>query len=67
MTREQKLEALYEIFETEEIGDDTPLAELRWDSMTIMSVMVSAMNDGKKLTAAELRSLGTVGQVLDLM
>lgn len=67
MTTEEKMEILFEIFENEDIATDTPLDTLQWDSMTIMSVMVHALNNGHKLAAADLRAMKTVGEVVAAM
>jgi len=67
MTDQEKMEKLYEIFENESITPETRLADIRWDSMIMMSIALVAMENGHETNVPMLRKLNTVGEVLSLI
>ena len=66
MNDEQKLEALYEVFETEELTPETRLDSLNWDSMAMLSVM-AIVNNGKSISGQAIRDMVTIGDILKAM
>ena len=67
MNDEQKLEALYEVFETEELTPETRLDSLNWDSMAMLSVMAIVKNNGKSISGQAIRDMVTIGDILKAM
>lgn len=67
MTNEEKLEALYEVFENPGINAETQLDEIGWDSMAMLSVMAIAKQSGKTITGAQMREMETVGDILQAL
>lgn len=67
MTDQEKLDALCEIFEREDITPAMSLDSLQWDSMTMMSIMVKARMEGKNLVLADLRRMNTVADILNVL
>ena len=67
MNDEQKLEALYEVFETEELTPETRLDTLNWDSMAMLSVMAIVKNNGKSISGQAIRDMVTIGDILKAM
>ena len=67
MNDEQKLEALYEVFETEELTPETRLDTLNWDSMAMLSVMATVKNNGKSISGQAIRDMVTIGDILKAM
>ena len=71
MTEKEKLAKLEDLFELDEgtLSTETVLSDLdEWDSMSKLSLIV-LMNDdfGKKLSAAEIKTFETVGDILTFM
>ena len=64
MTADEHLEALMDIFEQDELSNETLLEELAWDSMAMLSVMALAKKCGKTLSGAEIREFETIGDIL---
>ena len=67
MNDEQKLEALYEVFETEELTPETRLDTINWDSMAMLSVMAIVKNNGKSISGQAIRDMVTIGDILKAM
>ena len=63
----EKLEALYEVFETEDITSETALDTIQWDSMAMLSVIAIAKARGKSVSGAALREMKTVGDILAVL
>lgn len=59
-----KLEALFEVFETEDITPETALDTLQWDSMAMLSIIAIAKTYGKSVSGASLRGMKTVADIL---
>lgn len=70
MTKEEKLEALAEVFDCNagSLAEDTQLDTIGWDSMAMLSViaLVKAKFD-KKLPGSEIRAFETVGDIMAAM
>ena len=70
MTKEEKLEALADVFDTDagSLSAETRLDEIGWDSMAMLSViaLVKARFD-KKVSGQELGSFATIGDILGIM
>ena len=64
---DQKLEQLCEVFETSNLTPETELETLQWDSMAMLSVIAIAKQKGVKVTAAQLRSMETIADVLSVI
>ena len=67
MDNNQKLEALYEVFETENLTPETQLDTLQWDSMAMLSVMALIKANGKSVTGQAVREMTTVNDILEAM
>lgn len=70
MTQQEKIEALEEMFEVDAgvLKTGTALDTLRWDSMTMLS-LIALVNErfGKRLTGIQLRAFKTVQDILVVM
>ncbi len=67
MNDEEKLQQLFEVFESEDINADTELDTLQWDSMAMLSVMAIIKSNGKSVTRQEMREMKTIGDILVAM
>lgn len=67
MNDSEKIEQLYEIFETEDINPATELDTLQWDSMAMLSVMAVVKSGGKSVTGQQLRTAKTIADLLAVM
>ena len=70
MDKQEKLEALAEVFECDagSLKSETPLDDLAWDSMAMLSVIALVKaRFNKKLPGAEIRAFTTVGDILKVM
>lgn len=70
MTKEQLIEELMDIMETdEELTETTVLADVdEWDSLAKLSLMAMAKKECKvSLTAAEVKGFITVQDILDAL
>ena len=64
MTEQEKLETLFEVFETDQLTSGTRLDTLNWDSMAMLSVIAVAKANGKAISGDAIRSFSTVGEIL---
>lgn len=67
MNEQEKMEALFEIFETEDFTSETALDTLQWDSMAMLSVMALVKNNGKSVTGQQMREMKTVSDILAVL
>ena len=67
MNEQEKMEALFEIFETEDFTSESALDTLQWDSMAMLSVMALVKNNGKSVTGQQMREMKTVSDILDIL
>lgn len=61
----EKLDRLADVFDrdTGSLALETPLGEIGWDSMAMLSVIALAKQNGKSITGAMIREFKTVGDI----
>lgn len=66
MTEQEKLERVADVLDLDagSIGAGTPLDEIGWDSMGMLSVIALAKANGKTVSGAQVRSFETVGDIV---
>ena len=64
MMKNEIIEALADIFETEDFTEETLLETLPWDSMAMLSVVALAKKSNITLSGATIREFETVGDIL---
>lgn len=66
MTDQEKIDRLADVLDQESgaLNAETPLDEIGWDSMGMLSVIALAKSNGKTITGAQIRALETVGDIL---
>ena len=64
MTKEEVIQALVDMFETEDFTEETLLETLPWDSMAMLSVVALAKKSNIALSGAAIREFETVGDIL---
>ena len=66
MTEQEKIERVADILDqdTGSLAANTPLDEIGWDSMGMLSVIALAKMNGKIITGAQIRGFSTVGDIL---
>ena len=67
MNEQEKMEALFEIFETEDFTSESALDALQWDSMAMLSVMALVKTNGKSVTGQQMREMKTVSDILAVL
>jgi acyl carrier protein len=68
MTQEEKLKEVAELFEEEGVTPETALDTLRWDSMSMLSVIALVKAKfNRRLSGTELRDMETVQDILNVM
>lgn len=63
---EEKIEVLADALEWDasKMSPETPLDELGWDSMTMLTVVAVARAAGKTISGDQIRVMATVGDLL---
>lgn len=64
MTKEEVMQALADMFETEDFTEETLLETLPWDSMAMLSVVALAKKSNITLSGTAIREFETVGDIL---
>ena len=64
MGENEKLDQIRAILEAPEAELETPLEDLAWDSMAILSVIAAARANGKVVTNEQTAAFKTVGDVV---
>ena len=61
------MEALFKVFETEDITPETGLDTLQWDLMAMLSIIAIVKARGKSVSGAALREMKTVADLLAVL
>ena len=66
MTEQEKIDRLADVLDQEAgaLRTETPLDEIGWDSMGMLSVIALAKTNGKTITGTQIRAFETVGDIL---
>ena len=66
MTDQEKIDRLADVLDQDPgaLKAETPLDEIGWDSMGMLSVIALAKSNGRTVTGAQIRAFETVGDIL---
>ena len=66
MTEQEKVERVADVLDqdVDTLAASTPLDEIGWDSMGMLSVIALAKTNGKTITGAQIRKFATVGDII---
>ena len=66
MTEQEKIGRIADVLDqnTGTLAVDTPLDEIGWDSMGMLSIIALAKTNGKTITGAQVREFSTVNDIL---
>ena len=66
MTEQEKLGRIADVLDQDAgtLAVDTPLDEIGWDSMGMLSIIALAKTNGKTITGAQIREFATVNDIL---
>ena len=66
MTEQEMVERVADVLDQDAgaLTASTPLDEIGWDSMGMLSVIALAKTNGKTITGTQIREFSTVGDIL---